>query len=164
MEVAVRRTEAEWAKIIEAFKASGQTQASFCREHGISEKTLGAHVRARTEPKAERKQLIKRSTEEWLSLIAEQRESGINRNAWCREHGINADSMTSAEKRLSARIQTSPKPEWVELNPKAAVLSVREEEASWGIRIRGIGLDIEVNTDYPVEKLAILLRNLVKQC
>jgi lambda repressor-like predicted transcriptional regulator len=72
-----RRTPAEWADIVAAFKKSGQTQASFCREHGINEKTLGAHVRGRESVKP----MIKRSAEEWRTLITEQRSSGIYRNA-----------------------------------------------------------------------------------
>ncbi|MCL1810573.1 MAG: hypothetical protein FWG42_12530 [Clostridiales bacterium] len=162
MEMVTRRTPAEWADIVEAFKRSGQTQASFCREHGINEKTLGAHVRGRESVKP----MIKRSAEEWRTLITEQRSSGINRNAWCKKKGISPDSMTSAEKRLGVKTQPSLKPEWVEFSPEAEItkLSRQKAAASWGVKIRGGNIEIEVDADYPVEKLVILIERLVKQC
>jgi len=157
-----RRTPAEWADIVEVFKKSGQTQASFCREHGINEKTLGSHVRGRESGKP----MIKRSAEEWRALITEQRSSGINRNAWCKKKGISPDSMTSAEKRLGVKAQTSLKPEWVEFAPKTGTRDrpLQNRNASWGVKICGGNIEIEVDTDYPVEKLVILLERLVKQC
>jgi len=162
----VRRTEAEWAEIVGAYKKSGQSQIEFCREQGINIKTFGAHVRTGSLLKTGQRQLTKRSTEEWLSLITEQRSSGENRSVWCKKRGISPDSMMSAEKRLSNEIQTVSKPEWVELNAstKQTAFTSQEEETSWGIRIRGHGLNIEMNANYPVEKLAALLRNLVNPC
>jgi len=158
----IRRTPGEWAEIVESFKKSGQTQVAFCREHGINEKTLGAHVRA----ESERKQIVKRSAEEWITLIAEQQSSGMNRTAWCKKQGISPDSMTSAEKRLKSQIQAEPRPEWVELNlkGKAEALSVQKEEIPCGLKIRSGSLEIEAPTGYPVEKLAFLIERLVKQC
>ena len=160
----VRRTKAEWAEIIDAFKKSGQTQTAFCREHGLSAKTLGFHVRSGME-QGKAKKPIQRSEETWTALISQQRASGMNRHAWCIKHGVSPDSMTSAEKRLMARPQDASDSGWMEFNlAKVRVPPPRNENANWGIRIRKEDLDIEVSTDYPVENLATLIERLVKQC
>ena len=151
----VRRTKAEWAKLVEAFKQSGQTQVAFCKEHGISPKTLGAYVR---EGKS------KRSPKDWAVLIADQKASGQTRAAWCKEHGISPDTMATAERRLNAKVQSIESPEWVELGPQASAETVlmEKESGNWSIRIRGAGLEIEVNAAYPAEKLAVLIERLAK--
>ena len=160
--MAANRTQEEWASIMEAFRQSGQTQAAWCREHGISAKTLQNHIRE----ELMKKQPIKRSTEEWLALIRKQKASGMNRAAWCREHGVNSDSMTSAEKRANARAQDMPGPEWVELDlgTDARTDSSQREKMNCGVKIRGGGLEIEFDADYPVEKLVCLIGKLVRQC
>jgi len=157
-----RRTPAEWATILEAFRKSGQTQVAFCRENGISEKTLGAHIRAGTGSKP----IIKRSNEEWIALIVEQRDSGMSRNAWCKKHKISLDSMTSAEKRLGKKVKPPLVPEWVEVTPedRATENHARKEETNRGVRILGGGLEIKIDAGYPVEDLAALIGRLVKQC
>jgi transposase-like protein len=161
MLVVTHRTQSEWESIVEAFKESGQTQAVFCREHGINVKTLGNHLHKR----ARKKQTVKRSEDEWLALIKEQRDSGMNRAAWCRKHGINPDSMTSAEKRSNARLLKKAEPKWLELNPGDNTEPAPSQNggAGWGVKIRNGSLEIEVNTDYPVEKLSALIERLVWQ-
>lgn len=159
--MATYRTQAEWAEIVKAFKKSGQTQVAFCRENGLSEKTLGSHVRAGEE----QKQKIKRSEEDWAILIAEQRDSGMNRSAWCKKHGISPESMASAEKRVQ-HSQSPTGSEWIEFSPKSKKMtsSGQKQDADWGVRIRSGNIDIDVNIDYPIEKLAILIGKLVKEC
>jgi len=151
----VRRTKAEWAKIVEEYKKSGQTQAAFCKEHELNPKTLGAHVRAGQS---------KRSTKDWAALIKSQKTSGLTRAAWCKEHGISPDTMATAERRLNAKAQTIEDPEWVELSAKdpSEAAQMEKEPADWSIRIRGARLEIEVNAAYPAEKLAALIERLVK--
>jgi transposase-like protein len=159
MLVVTHRTKSEWAEIIEAYKESGQTQSSFCKEHGINVKTLSNHLHKRVR----KKQAPKRSAEEWIALIEEQRASGMNRAAWCREHGINHEAMGSAEKRLSARLEKEAEPMWLELKPgtKAEAVPPQKNNADWGIRIRNGNLEIEVNSEYSVEKVAALIERLV---
>ena len=160
--MATSRTKEEWASIVEAYRQSGQTQAAWCRERGINAKTLQNHIRE----DSRKKQPNKRSAEEWGALIRKQKASGMSRTAWCREHGISPDSMTSAEKRMTARNQDMPGPEWVELSFVADAMATPSQkgEASSGIKIRGSGLEVEFDVDYPVEKLAALIGRLVKQC
>ena len=160
--MAVKRTPEEWASILEEFKESGQTQAGWSREHGISAKTLQNHIRE----ESRKKQSIKRSAEEWSILISKQKASGMNRTAWCRKHRISADSMTSAEKRINACNQDTPGPEWVELSlgADAAADPTHRENANSSVKIRCSGIEMEIDADYPVEKLALLIGRLVKQC
>jgi hypothetical protein len=49
-----------------------------------------------------------RSDQEWAALITQQKASGISRDGWCMENGINPNSMQSAVKRLMMRKQTLP--------------------------------------------------------
>jgi len=161
----VRRTEDEWEEIIAAYKESGQSQAAFCRDRGLSAKTLGANMRKnRLREGSTKKASGHRSNEEWAHLISEQSASGMNRAAWCRIHGISPDSMFSAERRITAQNQDKPDSEWIEFKLGAETVDPPEKASgdNWGIRIRGGDLDIEVSADYPVEKLAVLIGKLVK--
>lgn len=163
----VRRTKEEWAGIIVAYKESGQSQTAYCREHGLSVKTLGAHIRkSKVREGGTQKAPIKRSAEEWVRLISEQQTSGMNRTAWCRKHGVSADSMLSAEKRLKIWTQGDPESKWMEFNlgAEATKQPSINGNTDWGIRMRGGGLEIEVSAGYPVEQLAVLIGKLVKVC
>jgi len=159
------RTREEWVEIIAAYKESGQSQTAFCRERGLSVKTLGANIRRiKVMEGTAKRPLVQRSTEEWVCLISEQRASGMNRTAWCRKHGVSPDSMLSAERRIAAQNQDEPDSEWLEfkLGIEASKPLLQNRNDNWGIRIRGGELDIEVSADYPVEKLAVLIGKLVK--
>ena len=156
--MAHKYSKAEWAVIVEEYKKSGQSQVAFSKEYGISPKTLGAHLRKEKEATKNT-----RSLEEWSVLIDTYKSSGMTRAAWCRKHGIRPDTMTSAERRLASHPQPISKPKWVELNTKteSPVVSVKEDSENYGIRIIGSNLKIEIDANYPVEKLAALLERLV---
>jgi len=157
-----RRTKADWDKIIEKFNMSDQTQSEFSRENGINVKSLGNQLRKRI---AKKNSIVKRSNEEWIALITEQRSSGVNRSTWCKERGISPDSMLSAERRLVIQLQKTSEPKWIELNPvkKTDLKLDKNDDVCWGIKICGNGIEIEVNSNYPVEKLTTLIERLVKQ-
>jgi len=155
------RTKSEWAKIVKDYWKSGLTKAEYSRAHGINEKSLGSHVR-----KAESKRhQEKRTAEEWLVLIEEQQASGMSQATWCKEYGINSDAMNSAKTRMRSKSNKPPEPKWIELNPvkKSEPELPKKEEICWGIKIRGGGIEIEVNSNYSVEKLTSLIERLVKQ-
>ena len=156
------RTKAEWTEIVDAYRASGQTQAAYCRERGISAKALGNHLRQGGAPQKP----VTRSNKEWEKMIAGQKSSGLSRAAWCRMKGINADSMLSAERRINAKRKDSLGTGWMELEPvhKGIATGLQHEDSCWGMRIRNGGLEIEVSANYPVEKLAALIEKLVAQC
>jgi transposase-like protein len=163
-EMAIRRTAEEWERIVEEYRRSGQTVTAWCKEHGVNAKTMGPHLRE----VPGRRQQRKRSAEEWERLIEEQRSSGLSRNAWCRKHGVSADSMTSAEKRLSSQRPTTQRPEWVEYNAggkgSEGLKGFGKREMSAGMKIRAGGIEIEIDGQYPVEKVTELLGRLVKEC
>jgi len=154
-----RRTKYDWSEIVKDFEKSGKTQTVYSAENGFSAKSLSYYVR-----KA-RNQMVKRSSEEWRVLIEEQQASGMSRAAWCKDRGINSNAMNSAEKRSNVKLQKAPEPKWLELNPvkKTEPELSKNEEECWGIKIRGAGIEIEVNSNYPVEKLMSLVERLVKQ-
>ena len=163
--MATRRTAAEWSEIVDSFKKSGQSISAWCKEHGFSEKTMGAHVRA--EGKTRSKGI--RNAQEWGELIAEQKQSGLGRGEWCKKHGVSADLMTKAESRQKARDareKDSAGQAWVPLTTgeQESIPVGKTEETGWGVRIRSNGLEIEVHADYPATKLAALLERLVKSC
>ena len=159
--MAVRQTKAEWAEIVEAFKNSGQTQVDFCRKHGLNAKTLGFHVRGSSEQKQK-----KRSSQEWSVLIDKQKSSGMSRLAWCKANGINEKAMRTAERRLLIQSQMVSGPKWIELGSsvEAEVIATTQEKVSCGVRILGKNLEIEISSEYPVEKLAALIGKLVNLC
>jgi len=168
-----RRTKAEWAALVAEYRQSGKTMKSFCGERGINVKTFGNHAHKRQImeglPKGPyRKETGGRSSEEWLALITEQKASGKKRSAWCREHGIRPDAMTKAERRLKADSrQFTPKPaEWLELSPQSDTETqpMENENANSAVKIRMGDIEIEISASYPTEKLATLMRALVKSC
>jgi len=158
----IHRTKSQWAEIIETYRNSGQTQSEFCRENGLNIKTLGNHLRKDNARERE----SARSTKEWTALIAQQKASGLSRTAWCKQNKINSDSMSNAERRIKAQFRKNPDAEWLEFNleAKRETSPPKNEALDWGVRIRSSGLDIEVNADYDVEKLASLIGKLVQLC
>lgn len=160
--MAIRRTSEEWTKIVESYKKSGQTISAWCEEHGINAKTMSAHVLS----EGTVKQKVKRTAQEWGELIARQKRSGLGRSEWCRKHGVDSGLMARAERRQSTREQGTTDLTWIELGVEnqPAIAPVKKEETRWGVRIRSNGLEIEVHTEYPAAKLAVLLERLVKSC
>jgi transposase-like protein len=205
----VRRTEAQWEEIVDDYKKSGQSMAAWCRENGLSAKTLGFHMNKGKKAVTKRQ----RTSDEWRALIEKRKSSGLSMSSWCRANGINENTMWSAESRF-AKIQasegikqepSSATADWVEVNisestatvspailkdgtsdvrplesssvtnQKSAVhaayitkpvelISETGKDASAYMRIRMKGAEIEVNNDYPVEKLMTLMKGLFDLC
>ena len=155
-----RRTKADWDEIIEKYDMSGQTQSEFSRKNGVNVKSLGNQLRKRKVQNP----IVNRSAEEWRVLIEAQKISGMNRAAWCKEHGINSNAMNSAEKRSNVKLQKSPEPKWLELSPvKNPGPEALKNEEGWCIKIRGSGIEVEISSNYPIDKLTSLIERLVKQ-
>ena len=159
------RTKDEWTALVAEYRNSGKTMKSFCEEHGVNYKTFGNYAHRRSLKERTTSGTQSRSPEEWLTLIAEQKASGKSRAAWCRERDIRSDAMTKAEKRLMANsMEPAPALEWLELNSQTNTDAspAGNEDASYAVKIRTADLEIEAPANYPVEKLAILIRGLVK--
>ena len=207
--MAVKRTKAQWAEIMNKYEKSGQTMAAWCKENGVNAKTLGAHMN-----KGNRVRKIKlRTIDEWKELIRKQKSSGLSVGDWCKANGIKASTMWSAEARISklqAAEEKNPKQkppaaaDWVEVkisgtapailpsteqdvttvkplveaSPVSAQSSDGDNAACFTtstkiptgfekdavIRIRLKSLEIEVSSEYPIEKLMILMKGLADVC
>ena len=129
----VHRTKSEWAKIVEAYKESGQTQTDFCNTHGLNVKTLSNHIREARHRKREKA----RSTEEWIALISQQYASGMSRSAWCKKHNINSDSMSTAERRINKNSFNKPDAKWMEFDIAldGAKPTLHDRNSDCGIKI-----------------------------
>ena len=161
-----RRTKDEWIELVAEYRESGKTMKLFCEERGVNYKTFSSCAHRMSLKGKTSNGTGPRSPQEWLVLIAEQKASGKSRAAWCREHDVRPDAMTKAEKRLSANsMEPASAPEWLELSPQVstdAYPAVGDEDASYSVKIRTADLEIEAPANYPVEKLATLIRGLVK--
>ena len=163
--MAVRRTKEEWEGIIAVYKESGQSQRAFCREQGLSVKTLRANMcKSGAKESYTKNPPARRSAEEWIRLISEQRASGMSRSEWCIKNEVKTEAMISAARRLMAQNQKEPDSEGIEFKLVTEEENPPEKTScdNWGIRIRSGDLDIEVSADYPVEKLTDLIVKLVK--
>ncbi len=187
----VQRTTEEWAEIVEAFRNSGQTMATFCSEREINIKTLRNHV-YRSSVGIEGS-IKRRSPKEWSALIEAQRDSGMTMADWCRQNGIVPDTMRTAAGRLKRSSKALDETKWVELNRESehnkAVVEKNDESlkppsgdsytqnkpvsgngmerqgcssVKSGMKIRAGKLEIEVDISYPVEKLSILIERLAR--
>jgi lambda repressor-like predicted transcriptional regulator len=200
----VQRTKAQWEEMMEEYKKSGQTMASWCRENGVNAKTMGNHmsVAGKNTPKK------CRTIDEWRDLYEKQKSSGMSLTGWCRVNGINENTMWTAVSRLTKFQKSGGKfieqdaaaSEWVSIKipettrtvsaaelkaytpdvfPESSVskqkLSGRDcitmsaglppdSEKDAYMRIRLKNFEIEVNVEYPVEKLMILMKGLTGLC
>jgi hypothetical protein len=163
-QVVKRRTTAEWEEIVSAFKESGQTQIAFSEQHGLSAKTLGAHIR--DSEAGIREKSGSRSAEEWINLIEQQQASGMGPAAWCRKKGINADAMRTAKRRLLEQRdgRGAPSVSWMgfEAGTTKDQPATKEQETAKGVRVQVRGFAVEADAGYPVEDLAVLLRGLAR--
>jgi len=152
--MAQRRTKAEWARKVDEYQRSGQSRAEFCKAHGLNPKTFGHYLVGKRDSKD------KRSAGEWEVLINEQKSSGIGQFEWCRNNGVPIGAMSSAIRRMKEREQVSAsKVKWAQLRPE-----IKEEVANRTTKIRINNLEIELDANYPVEQLAVVLERLAKQC
>jgi hypothetical protein len=153
-----RRTEEEWATIIEDYLTSGESMRAWSNEHGFSEKTLSAHVRKIV---GSQRNQEKRSKEEWAILIESQAASGLSRINWCKQNGINPQGLYSAISRQNAVDEDLSKPGWVEITPDKNVGAGTSDQGT--IKFLIGNMEIVANDQYPLEKLSSLISILSKQ-
>jgi transposase-like protein len=157
--MAIRRTEEEWAAIMTAYEASGNSIAAWCRENGMSTKTFYSHIKKMRMSKSA---ATHRTHEEWSALIKEQRNSGLSRAAWCREHGINQKSMESAERSIHTTHQNKPGHEWVRIMAKEDTDKALIKPGS--VKIRYGAMEVEIDGSYPMERLGLLIERIADRC
>lgn len=110
---------------------------------------------------------IKRTNEEWISLIEEHRMSGDALKKWCHAHGIRYSTMVDRISRLrKLGILQNPVEEksiannWVEVKEGLTPLAEGLPE----IRIKIDVLTLTVNAAFPPKALANVCRELINLC
>lgn len=75
----------------------------------------------------------RRSREEWQRLIAEQRQSGLSQQAFCRDHGLVLATFCNWKRRLAETdfADTPDKSDWLELPASLSQTTVRH----WDIEL-----------------------------
>lgn len=113
---------------------------------------------------------------QWAGVMRERKESGMSIRSWCQEQGINEKTYYYWQRRLrkeayeqlvvpTATNEKSIAPiqfTEVKLDEYASSLSEQETPNQLCIEIRGIR--IMTSSEYPTDKLAALLRELLRPC
>ena len=109
----------------------------------------------------------KRTNEEWLALLAEQRASGQTQEAWCAANGINLYTLRDRSSRLK-KMDSAPEAQtaqaktvtvgWMEVTPG------KTAERSAGISIERDGWLVTVETGFDSELLIEVLRAVNRAC
>ncbi len=114
----------------------------------------------------------------WAQVMRERKESGKSIRAWCRENEINEKTFYYWQRRLretvcerfaEARPATglslsSPRFAEVQLAPAAASMVPALPVSACGLHVEIGGLKITAGDEYPSDKLALLLRELIRTC
>jgi len=104
--------------------------------------------------------VIKRTTEEWRSLLAEQQSSGQTQEEWCVAKGVNLYTMRDRARRIRRQDEKAASHaglqsvDWLEVNPKTLMAA-----EAVGIPVSGVASCHEpVSTAAPSEKKSIDIR------
>ena len=110
---------------------------------------------------------VKRTNDEWLKLLADQRASGQTQAKWCVANGVNLYTFRDRASRLR-KIGNKPEPHpkrtkpapagWVEIQLKAP------PEKTSGISIKHGGFSIAVEPGFDPELLTEVLRAVCRTC
>lgn len=113
---------------------------------------------------------------QWVVLLREQKSSGMNIKDWCEAQGINRARYfywqkklreTACEELAKQTAMEATAPEGWALCPsetRATKQGIMEEARCDQLTMEASGIHIAAGSDYPVEKLAWLLRELQKGC
>ncbi len=113
----------------------------------------------------------------WGQVMRERKESGKSIRAWCRENDIKEKTFYYWQRRLReaaceqfAEAQSPcgvslAAPRFAEVRLASAKRPVSElPESTRELRVEIGGLRIAAGSEYPVDKLASLLRELIRSC
>lgn len=152
----LRRSDEEWAAIIEDYRRSGKSVRAYSQEKSINQKTLSNHTRGNRGIKSN-VNIKRRNLDEWAILIRDQIISGLSLNDWCKEKGISVTAMRDAERKI--RTAEAGKPQnWVQ----AEMAEEKNIPITNGGRIlvRFSGVEIEADESYPTHKIAEMVERL----
>lgn len=109
----------------------------------------------------------------WAQIVKEREESGLSIESFCKNAGIHANSYFYWQRKLRESVceQLIKKPtettslmssNFVEVKLSEYNKMTQSIESKAQIRIEAFGLQIATDSDYPADKLATLLRELVR--
>ena len=103
----------------------------------------------------------------WAQVVRERAESGLSIKAYCKRAGCHEAVYYYWQRKLrEAACEQRAVPSFTEIRmmekPEQIVLPKTEESGE--VRIKASGLEIIVDSEYPTEKLAALLRELTRAC
>ncbi len=112
----------------------------------------------------------------WAQIMRERKESGRSIRVWCRENNIKEKTFYYWQRRLreaaceglieaqSLSGQSLTAPRFAEVKLAAAASPVAPPESTRELRVEVGSLQIIAGSEYPAEKLAVLLRELLQPC
>jgi transposase-like protein len=114
----------------------------------------------------------------WTQIMRERKESGLSIRGWCREKGINEKTFYYWQRQLREaaceRFAEAKTPDGMSLAPArfaevtlatpALSPAPASAESSRGLRVEIGDIRIDVGSEYPADKLALLLRELLRPC
>jgi transposase-like protein len=115
---------------------------------------------------------------QWAQIVHERKESGQSNRAWCRENGINEKTYYYWQRRLREaacdRFKAAQLSKGMSLAPTrfteaqlaaSAIMPVPAAmESSHQLHLEIGGIKIAADREYPIDKLAILLKELSRSC
>lgn len=100
---------------------------------------------------------IRRTDDEWLTIINECRTSGCSDKLWCQDHNITLSTFYYQIRRLYKKACCIPKPvnssvnmqevvqlDFTEQNAQLSSLEIRSTKAETAIRITFCGIQVEI--------------------
>ena len=112
----------------------------------------------------------------WAQIMHERKESGRSIRVWCRENNIKEKTFYYWQRRLREAAcegfteaqflsgQSLTAPRFAEVQLTAAASAVALPELTHELRVEVGGLQIIAGSEYPADKLAMLLRELSRPC
>jgi len=111
----------------------------------------------------------------WAGILQERKESGLSVRAFCKNAGFHENNYFYWQRKLReatceelARVQdnTSVIPQGfmeVRLSARKSLSSIKDEGASQ-VSIETSGVRIAASSEYPIDKLVVLLREVSRVC
>jgi transposase-like protein len=168
------RTEWERQDVVAKWRASGLSQADFCRQEGIQQWQLSWWKRhagtnaqaAKGAKKAPKRKSRAELKQHWSAVVAAQIASGLSVKEFCQQKGVTVSTFKRWRLLLKADGLEGAEPDenpFVQVPPSTASKRVVPSEGSLEIVLPGGGL-IRVTETSPLELLARLIKILEDKC
>ncbi len=164
-------TQSQRRAVVAQWKASGLSQAEFCRQHDIPEWKLSSWKRNESRSKtyrARRKPRQYLAKRDWSSIVSGFNSSGLTVGDYCNENGISKTSFKRARDKLAKQANTVRAATPIPSNP---FLEVRMKDvrmpalgqASLEVILPG-GTKVQVTEETPMHLLSKVIKALEVTC